>query len=395
MNIELITVVLLQVLVGSHLLYPLILHIKYTLSKRKLRDGHVSSEKDYAIIVTAYEQTSMIPNVVSSLLNLDYSNYQIYVIADNCDISTLHFKDPRVLLLRPETVLSSNVKSHFYAINNFVRDHELITIIDSDNLVHPDYLKELNRFFDMGFAAAQGVRRAKNLNSHYACLDEAGDIYYRFVDRKLLFNAGSSASLAGSGMAFTVSLYKDCLQNLEMEGAGFDKLLQYEIVRRDHQIAFAELAIVYDEKTAKSDQLVKQRARWINSWFKYASLGFELSWRGVKKFNTNQLFFGMMLMRPPLFMLFIAFGICFLYDIVYLKLFALVWVLLFVGFLYVFIQALKHFEADPRIYRSLRSYPRFFYFQVLALLKANKANKLSVATKHEHSSTIEDIETRI
>jgi hypothetical protein len=48
----------------------------------------------------------------------------------------------------------------------------------------------------MGFAAVQGERKAKNLDTTYACLDAARDIYYHFYDGKLLFHIGSSATLA-------------------------------------------------------------------------------------------------------------------------------------------------------------------------------------------------------
>src|SRR5690606_37180046 len=108
----------------------------------------------------------------------------------------------KVVLLRPPKTLASNIKSHFYAIARFKRPHELLTIIDSDNLVDSEYLNELNVFFASGYNAVQGVRTAKNLNTTFACLDEAGDIYYRLIDRNLLFQAGSSSALSGSGMAF-------------------------------------------------------------------------------------------------------------------------------------------------------------------------------------------------
>src|SRR5690606_9642810 len=190
-------------------------------------------------------------------------------VADNCDVSDLHFNDERVVVLRPPTVLASNVKSHFYAIENFIRPHDNLTIIDSDNEVVPDYLNELNVYFNQGFEAVQGPRKAKNLNTTYACLDAARDIYYHFYDARILFNLGSSATLAGSGMAFNVDLYKRLLGNYQQKGAGFDKVLQFEIVNDNQRIAYAAKAVVYDEKTARSEQLVKQRARWINTWFKY------------------------------------------------------------------------------------------------------------------------------
>ncbi|WP_374164277.1 glycosyltransferase [Arcticibacter sp. MXS-1] len=259
-----------QVIVGYNLFMPFLLYCCWRLITSKRNTNIVASrEPDYAIIVTAYEQTDSLYAVVDSISRLNYSNYIVYVVADNCDVTDLIFPDNRVMLLHPPETIASNTGSHFYAIRNFVRKHERLTIIDSDNLVHPEYLNELNRTFSQGFEAVQGVRKAKNLNSTLACLDAARDIYYNFYDGKLLFGLGSSATLAGSGMAFTVALYGRCLQDSSVSGAGFDKVLQAEIVGANERIAFCERAWVYDEKTSGSDQLVNQRARWISTWFRF------------------------------------------------------------------------------------------------------------------------------
>lgn len=288
-----------QVLIGYNLLLPAWL-LLCSLAWRRQAPGSHDSEADYAIIVTAYEQTSFLPQVVLSILAMHYSNYRVYVVADNCsDGPDLRFADPRVTVLRPEQPLASNTGSHFYAIHRFVRPHERVTIVDSDNLVHPGYLKSLDRYFNQGFAAVQGVRLPKNLNTLFSCLDAARDIYYHFYDGKLLFRAGASATLAGSGMAFTTHLYRQCLEHQDITGAGFDKVLQYEIVRRGYRIAFAPEAIVWDEKTSAPEQLVKQRARWINTWFRYFGFGFGLLGRGLRNLNPNQLLFGLVLLRPP------------------------------------------------------------------------------------------------
>ncbi|WEK21203.1 MAG: glycosyltransferase [Candidatus Pedobacter colombiensis] len=384
--------IILQCAICFYLVYPFILYF-ICLFKGLKKDTGISSgyQADYAVIVTAYEQTDLIQSVVNSLLGVNYTNYLIYVVADNCDVSALLFSDPRVILLRPETTLASNVKSHFYAIDNFKRAHERLTIIDSDNLVCVEYLNELNKLFDQGFYAVQGVRKAKNLNTQYACLDEAGDIYYRFIDRKLLFEAGSSASLAGSGMAFTTAIYKACLADLQISGAGFDKILQYELLKRRLTIALAEKAIVYDEKTAKSDQLVKQRARWINTWFKFFVLGLKMNLTSLGKRNLNQFLFSLMLLRPPLFLLLMLCGIFCLLDIFIFPELLIGWIAGSGLFVFIFFNALNYFQADERIYKSLKNAPKFIYYQLLALLKANKANMLSVATKHEYQSKIEDI----
>ncbi|WP_256013641.1 glycosyltransferase [Desertivirga xinjiangensis] len=374
-----------QVIIGYNLVLPLLLAVFVFIAGRKgSRTGIVPVEADYAIIVTAYQYTDNLKAVVASLSKLRYSNYLIYIVADNCDTSGLSFDNDKVILLRPETVLASNTRSHFYAIRNFKRDHERLTIIDSDNLVHPDYLNQLNVFFDQGFEAVQGVREAKNLDTTYACLDAARDIYYHYYDGKLLFEAGSSATLAGSGMAFTVSLYRDCLEAKDITGAGFDKILQSEIIKRDKRIAFAPDALVYDEKTSRSDQLVNQRARWINTWFRYFRFGFVLLGKGFISLSWNQVLFGLTLLRPPLFIFLILSFILMVVNIFWAPIVAGLWLAGFFCFVTGFIIALKSSDTDERIYSSLGGIPKFMFFQLVSLTNIFRANKRSVSTQHYH-----------
>jgi len=380
-----------QIAIGYNLVLPFFLLLLYALTSNKKKNVQSNKdEADYAIIVTAYEQTTLIPSVVSSLLKLNYSNYLIYIVADKCDVSGLHFEDERVIILRPEQTLSSNTRSHFYAIERFKRSHERLTIIDSDNLVDPDYLLALNEYFDLGYKAVQGVRDAKNLDTLYAALDGARDIYYHFYDGKVLFNVGSSATLSGSGMAFTTSLYKECLGHLDITGAGFDKVLQKEIVIRGNRIAFAEHAVVYDEKTSKSDQLVNQRARWINTWFRYFKFGFGITAKGLIRLNWNQFLFGLILLRPPLFIFLLLGLFCLLLNLILNPFAALLWTLGYVIFIGGFMMSLIMSNTDPKIYKSLWGIPKFIFYQVMSLMSVRSANKRSVATKHFHADKKKD-----
>lgn len=387
--------ILLQFLLGYHFFFPLFLFLLAKIStSKKTVATYLQQDPSYAIIVTAFEQTTGLHAVVNSLLQLEYNNYKIYLVADKCDISGLQFKDDRVVVLRPQEALCSNTRSHFYAIHRFTEPHERLTIIDSDNLVQADYLLQLNKLFARGFKAVQGIRNAKNLNTELACLDAARDIYYHYFDGALLFGAGSSATLSGSGMAFTTELYRACLEEKDVTGAGFDKVLQAEIVKRDLRIAFTADAIVYDEKTSQSDQLVNQRSRWINTWFRYFTLGFTVIIDGIKHFSLNQFLFGLVLLRPPLF---IMLGIGFLFMLINLFIYAvisIIWLLGFVCFAIGFIIALTHSKTDKRILRSLVNIPKFIYYQVISLLNARNANKRSVATKHYHNTDIEDVVTK-
>jgi cellulose synthase/poly-beta-1,6-N-acetylglucosamine synthase-like glycosyltransferase len=380
-----------SILIGYNLVLPILLFMFYKLSPERSFAKNLEKEPDYAIIVTAYEQTHSLKAAVASLLKLNYSNYFIYIVADKCDISNLHFDTDKVILMRPEEPLQSNTRSHLYAIQRFRRPHQYLTIIDSDNLVDPDYLTELNKLFSHGYKAVQGVRKAKNLDTVYACLDAVQDIYYHFYDREILFAIGSSATLAGSGMAFTTALYKDFLERFDIKGAGFDKVLQIEILKQKDRIAFAKNAIVYDEKTSQSDQLVKQRARWFNTWFKYAGLGFRLLINGLISFNRNQFLFALLFLRPPLFLIGMCSFILLLLSFFISNIFVFCWLIVFILFFTAVLLSLIHSKAESRIYKAMAGIPLFMYYQFLSLMKIRKANKISVATQHYHTKTIEEI----
>ena len=393
-NIIYIIWIIVQVVLGFNLIFPIVLYLFYSLGKKDTIGNNPvlpGAENDYAIIVTAYEQTDSIKAVVESILTLKYSNYIVYIVADKCDVSNLIFEDKRVVVLRPEQTLSSNTRSHFYAINRFVRPHTYLTIIDSDNLVHPDYLIQLDKYFNAGFKAVQGIREAKNLDTTYACLDGARDIYYHFYDGKVLFGIGSSATLSGSGMAFTTALYRESLEHLDVTGAGFDKVLQSAIIGKNERIAFTDKAIVYDEKTSQSDQLVNQRARWINTWFKYFKLGFKLIGAGIKNFSKNQFVFGLVLLRPPLFIFLILSMFCLFINFWISITAVVVWAISFLLFVTGFILALRHSHTDARIYKSLQNIPIFMFYQLVSLYNSRRANKRSVATRHFHEKSINDL----
>lgn len=383
--------VVIQVLVGYNLVFSFLLYLFSFLKKKEFNRAILTENNyDYGIIVTAYEQIHMLPSVVDSLLKINYNNYHIYIVADKCDISKLEISHPKISILKPEAILSNNVKSHFYAINHFNTNHDILTIIDSDNLVHPEYINELNKLFVLGFEAVQGRRKAKNLNTQLACLDAARDNYYNFYDSEVLFKLGSSSTLSGSGMAFKTKVYVECLESLEVLGAGFDKVLQAQLVKKGYRIAYAPEAIVFDEKTTHSKQLIGQRSRWINTWFKYVKYGIGLLLIGIKNRNLNQFLFATVLLRPPLFIFILLSVICFSLNLLFINhLYSIVWFIAFMVFVFSFFLALNKQDTSKKVYSSLSSIPKFIFYQLVSLYYIRVANKRSVATKRPNINSIE------
>jgi len=373
-----------QFAIGFNLVFPLLLFLLWKVTRQELSSKQVlNQETDYAIIVTAYEYIDLLPKVVDSIFSLNYQNYHVYIVADNCAENSVNIKDDRVTVLYPSVVLKSNTKSHAYAMDHFIRKHDYLTIIDSDNLVDKDYLNNLNQAVEAGYHAVQGLRAPKNLDTTISALDAARDIYYHFYDGKLLFESGSSATLSGSGMAFKVALYRNFLESNSVTGAGFDKVLQFWLLKNNQRISFVENAIVYDEKTSNSQQLVQQRARWINTWFKYSKFGFVLLFKGILSLSINRILFGVVLLRPPLFIFLLLSMLCIFINLMTWNILPMgLWLISFMLFIATFWLALAHTNTDKRIYDSLRSIPKFMCLQVLSLIKSRRGNEISVSTKH-------------
>jgi len=359
---------------------------------RKRRQVNVNEIKiDYGIIITAYGDVAGAKKLVDSLKYQNSKNFTIYLVADNCKESLKDFDYPNLIICKPEVNLNSKVKSIDYAINKFEKEHNYIVILDADNLVHPEFLNEITEFHLTGIKAVQGKRIAKNLNTKIACLDSLGELYYNFVDRKALFESGSSSTLAGSGMSFELALYKKLkLANYNIVG-GFDKVLQGLLVCGGYQIAFAEKALVYDEKVTDPNQLKKQRTRWLHAYFKYVKFGLFSLLEGLNNMSFNQIWFGINHLRPPFFILFslLISGILisfFLNTTIFVVLIT-AFVIFGINIPFVLITA----GASTEQWKALFMIPRFIFSQFLSLFKMRIASVNFLVTENKLVKDITEV----
>lgn len=372
------------------LILPVTTTVLSMLIKRKISVEKNSDFLDYAVVITAYKMIEHSYPLVESLLKQSYKKHQIYLVADNCGYFDKKFNDNRVTVLVPDKSLHSKVGSINYAIEKFQRKHDAIIIFDADNLAHPNFIMKINNYMTAGYKAVQGFRKAKNLNSSYAGLDALGEMFYNNADRKLLFKSGSSSTLAGSGMAFELKLYIEIMNDKNAYG-GFDKILQGEIVKRNNVIAFAEEAIVYDEKVTQAEELKNQRTRWLHAYFRFLSYGFSCFTKGLFRLNFNQFYFGLNHMRPPLFILALL-SIVFLVSSLFFSLqIAAIWMLLGTLFTLNFVYILKSSNADVKIWMGLLKIPWFIFSQILSLTKINRARKKFILTNHTQILSLDEV----
>src|SRR6202044_163061 len=137
--------IFLQVFLALFLIHPFFLLLIFCLRRvfgikpKNILASPITKNYHFGIIVTAHQETIFIPPIVDSLLKQKYPYFDVYVVADDCDISNLHFEDPRIHLLKPPHPFNTNRKSIAYAVDNFKEDNEVLVIFDPDNLVHPKF----------------------------------------------------------------------------------------------------------------------------------------------------------------------------------------------------------------------------------------------------------------
>lgn len=385
----------LNIFFALHFIIPFLLfalHWVLPKSPKKLLSRYkkkTDKQFDFAAIITAHQDARFIPPLVDSFLKQNYNNFTVYVVADDCDISRLHFDDPRVVILKPETALHAKIKSIKYAVDHFIRSHDVLIIFDSDNLVHPEYLIRMNAYFQRGFRVVQSNMLSKNLETTFSKLDTLGHTYHNFLERQVKMEMGITSAILGLGVAIDIPLYNEIMYTSEL--GGFDKKLQVQLALKLPTIAYAKDVIVFDEKVEDGAAFEKQRTRWIFTYFEYFSDSFKLFWKGLIQFHVGRLLLGFNMLRPPMFL---TIGISIILMVISLLIHSIIgWLWLIVFFVYTinFILIVATQNQQKGILSALFYIPSMILRQIKSLLKIRTAKKSFLKTEHRKVIYIEEL----
>jgi cellulose synthase/poly-beta-1,6-N-acetylglucosamine synthase-like glycosyltransferase len=352
----------------------------------------------FTVVITAYKNIVMCNPLVESLLRSNYPNLDIILIADECDTADFYIKEKNIKVLVPERPLGSKVRSLAYAIDHIDKNSEGVVVMDPDNLAHPDFLYNINDYFHKGYEVVQGIRIAKNKNSSIAKSDSLGESYYNFTDRYLTFKIGSSATIAGSGMAIKKKLFIDFLTSNEVKRKldngpilGEDKMLQNFTVFQGGRIAFEPRAIIFDEKLVHGRQVERQRTRWINTYFDNINDSVKMIINGLTKLSWNAFWLGMVSLKPPLIILV---GVTILVAVLSFLIDPRISILLLGGlilFALFFLYASWRSPHTTNVSGSILGLPKFIFHQLKALIKTRKHRKDFLTTQNSQNISIEDL----
>ena len=136
---------------------------------RKKEEKILVPKSTFAVIVAAHNESAVIGQLVDNLRNLNYPKdlYDIYVIADNCSDNTAEIAKEGGAIVCERTHPTKKSKGFalewmFDKLFKMEKQYDGIVIFDADNLVHPQFLMEMNNRLCKGDRIIQGYLDAKN-----------------------------------------------------------------------------------------------------------------------------------------------------------------------------------------------------------------------------------------
>lgn len=228
--------------------------------------GRHPASTRFAVLIAARNEELVIGPLINSLLMQNYPSqlYDVFVIPNNCsDNTALAAQNFGAKVLECTVPVKSKGEVLRWAWNQIAhKGYDAVCVFDADNLVHPNFLAEMNNAYRAGARAAQGYRDSKN--PYDTAISSCYSIYYWMMDR---FHNGGKAGLGLSAMingtGFMISR-----QTLEQLGGWRTQTISEDLeitaqcVQAGVKVAWVPKAVTYDEQPLTYSESVKQRRRW-------------------------------------------------------------------------------------------------------------------------------------
>ncbi len=260
-----------QVLIVFYTLYYFVLAV-FGMWKRKENKDY-TPKNTFAVMVCAHNEAAVVGPLVDNLKILNYPDdlYDIFVVADNCSDETASIAKDRGATVYERHNEEEVGKGYamgwmFDKIAAMERKYDAIVIFDADNLVHPDFLLEMNHHLGKGEVVIQGYLNAKNPEDTW--ISGTFAIAFWMVNHMwhlAKYNLGLSTALGGTGMC----IRSEIIQKYGWKCDGLTEDMEFSMKLLTHGVktSWAHDAIVYDEKPLTFMQSWNQRKRWAQGHF--------------------------------------------------------------------------------------------------------------------------------
>lgn len=259
-----------QLFVFSITIYYLVLAL-FGFYRKKEKKNYTPTNK-FAMIIAAHNEEVVISKLIESMLNLDYPKelFDIFVIADNCTDKTAEIS--RKYDVNVYERFNKDKRGKGYALEwmfdklyKLDTKYDAIAVFDADNLVHKDFLKEINSKMLEGYKVVQGYIDSKNPNDSWI----ATSYSIAFWTQNRMFqlaraNVGLSNQIGGTGFAIAM----ETLKELGWGATCLTEDLEFtcKLVLNGKKVGWSHDAIIYDEKPLGLKASWVQRRRWMQGF---------------------------------------------------------------------------------------------------------------------------------
>jgi len=240
-----------------------------SLVKIKDKPLKVNKEHRFMAIIPAHNEEAVVGNLVESLKKQNYNKelYDIYVIADNCTDNTAKVAKEAGAIVYERYHATNKTKGH--ALDWFLQQkidenapYDAFFVFDADNIVHPDFIKNMNKKLCQGEEVVQGYRDIKNPSDNWISAGYA--LFYWTMHRfyhLARYNLGLSPLLNGTGFMVKFDVIKP---EGGLKTVTLTEDIEFSLKRiiKGKRLGWSTEAIVYDEQPTGFKQSWSQRSRW-------------------------------------------------------------------------------------------------------------------------------------
>ena len=288
-----------MVLITLLYLYNLVISL-FSFKKSRFKVPKTSKQQSFLVLIPCHNEEDVVEETVKNVLNSDYENFEVYVIADNCNDLTVEkaSKLCKVIEVRGGSkpkALSGAVK---WLKKNNKWNYDNIVVVDADNRISPTLLSSFNNYHWQGHKILQcrilshndKSFVAKGFTSSFNCMSS--------MFQQARNNVGLSASLSGTGF----SIARNVWDNVDFNNcSSLTEDLEFSIlaIMKGFKVKYIGDEYVLNQNLDELKPSIIQRLRWSRG---YMQVSVRLSgklFKGFIKRPSLQLFDSFIFINTP------------------------------------------------------------------------------------------------
>lgn len=237
----------------------------------KKRFPETEEKCKYGVVICARNEEKVIGRLIDSVLNSDYpkDKIQVFVVAHNCTDFTAEVARSR----GAEVFVYDNPNERMkgYALKHaFEKIHEEygkdafdgFFVMDSDNIVTPDYISKMNDAFVANGkdAVITSYRNSKNFSENYmSCMYGMFFLYSCKFEYRGRTVTNCSTRVTGTGFLFNSKFVENGWNYFTLTE---DTEFTADLVINGYKVYYCDDAVFYDEQPTSMKVMLRQRLRW-------------------------------------------------------------------------------------------------------------------------------------